>query len=542
MKIKQIAAVFLIVCVCLASVGCKSDSSSTGRLMSYSLSADPQNIDPQMASDNNSLLIVNNIFEGLLSKTVEGKITEGVAESYSISSDGLTYTFTLRNDARWMHRSQEKNEYHNTPVIADDFVFAFQRLLSPNINSPYAKDFYCIQNAQSVHNGSLSVDQLGVRADTDTQLTITLEYANPLFLDLLTTAPAMPCNRAFFESTNGQYGLDIDSILSNGPFYIREWSLEHYVRIRQNPVYSSWSPVVASGANLTIRNEEETYQRLDAGDIDNGVLPLEWYQKLKQSDFNVTEFENSVWGIGFNNASVENSELMSNAEIRNALAMSLDRTSYQTYLNENAVIANSIVPSSVTLLEDSYRTLAGEELAPAYSPEEAKIHLQTGLSQVGEGSINSISILVPEGSSEIMDMISQVWQQNLQVFFKIEVLPQEEYQERLEDGDFDCALMKFTSDANTPSSILSKFSSGSSQNSLSYRSETVDGLIQQATVSSTVDDMVQQYRQAEQAILDDGAFLPLYFEKEYFVSRKDISDIRFEPSSKLLFFKDAKKG
>ena len=117
-----------------------------------------------------------------------------------------------------MHQDKDDAEIpgYNQAVTAADFVFAFRRVVDPAIQSPYATSFYCIQNAQQIHQGSAPVDQLGVTAVNDTTLVIQLAYPNALFLELMSSTAAMPCHEAFFKQTNGRYGLSMSTVLSNG--------------------------------------------------------------------------------------------------------------------------------------------------------------------------------------------------------------------------------------------------------------------------------------------------------------------------------------
>ena len=103
----------------------------------YDIDTAPINLDPQSASDYSSQLIINSLFEGLLRSGENGEVEPAAAESYTVSGDGLTYRFVLREDGRWSD---------GTGVTADDFVFAFQRLFDPDTNSKNAGDFFCIKN------------------------------------------------------------------------------------------------------------------------------------------------------------------------------------------------------------------------------------------------------------------------------------------------------------------------------------------------------------------------------------------------------------
>ena len=173
---RRIICLLLCVCISVMLAGCGGSGDATGKLMSYSLTDDPQSLDPQVASDYNSMLVIQNIYEGLLTKEEDGKLSEGVATSYDVSDDKMAYTFHLRSDAKWMHRykndPEDGTESYNTPVTAYDFQFAFRRLLNPNTNSPFAANFYCIKNAKAVYGAkgrySIKVTSLRYRKHAST--------------------------------------------------------------------------------------------------------------------------------------------------------------------------------------------------------------------------------------------------------------------------------------------------------------------------------------------------------------------------------------
>lgn len=535
---RRIICLLLCACISVMLAGCGGSGDATGKLMSYSLTDDPQSLDPQVASDYNSMLVIQNVYEGLLTKEEDGKLSEGVATSYDVSDDKMTYTFHLRSDAKWMHRykndPEDGTESYNTPVTAYDFQFAFRRLLNPNTNSPFAANFYCIKNAKAVHENGLSIDQLGVVAENDTTLTVYLEAPNAMFLELMTTTPAMPCNETFFNETKGRYGLDLEHILSNGPFYMKEWSVEHYVRIRQNPVYQSALPTVASGANLTIRTSEEALEALNSDTIDIGILTAKEYSQLSSKDFVSKDFENTVWGLAFNTERPE----WSNQDIRMAFMMSIDRSQYESYLPESTVNTNAVVPSSVKILDQSYRDLPESTIPNYYNVEQARQHLQNGLAQLNLSDINQKELIVPEEVETLVQQISQQWQSNLGVYFKITGLSDKEYQQALKTKNYDCALISITNTGSSPEDILSQFLDGEQvQNS----SPAFVQAMNQAESAVSVDDMISACQQAEQILLSDSVFLPLYFQKEYFVTRTGVDHLVFDSAGRLIQFKYATK-
>ena len=197
--IKRLTAVIVMIGLLTSFTACLGENPED-RLVRYNLTEVPQNLDPVLAEDIASVIAVTNIFEGLVRRSADGSLVPGVAERYESSDDGLTYTFYLRENAVW-------NDEKKTPLTAEDFVFGFQRLFNPSTNAVNAAKLYCIKNAQAVHRGELGVEQLGVQATGPHTLVIQLEYADLMFLDLLATPAAMPCNREFFASTKGKYGL-----------------------------------------------------------------------------------------------------------------------------------------------------------------------------------------------------------------------------------------------------------------------------------------------------------------------------------------------
>ena len=191
------------------------------KTLGFDIAAGVDSFDPQLAESDSELVIVKNCYQGLLDKDESGKLILGAAESMDVSDDGLVYTFKIRENVFWSDGV--------TPVIADDFLFAFQRLFSPETSAPFRSDFYNILNAEKVLSGEKPMSSLGVRLIDEYTLQITLNNADPLFPDLLTTAGAMPCSRSFFESTRGRYGLGREYTIFNGAYYVRRINNYSYV-------------------------------------------------------------------------------------------------------------------------------------------------------------------------------------------------------------------------------------------------------------------------------------------------------------------------
>lgn len=529
----------MVICLCLSLCSCGGSKS----LLSYSLSDDPDNLDPQTATDYNALEVISNIYEGLFTKDAHGNATLGAAESYQVSEDGKTYTFQIRKGVRWKYYDKE-NRYKDEPLLsevtANDFVFAFQRLLDPSTSSPYAKDFYCIHNAQKVHSGSIDKSALGIQANGDDSLTFQLDYPTPLFPELLMSAAASPCNQAFFEKTMGQYGLSKSALLCNGPFYVNEWSKtgsSHYVRIRTNDFYPKAKEMGISGVNFTVRSESEAAQALKKNDIDMATVSSLTQDSFSASRYQISDFSNTVYGLSFQ----MNDPVFANANLRKALSSDIDRNACQGVLTADQKTAQSVVPSAVTVLDQNYRQDVGEDIALPYSPNQAKQWLQSGLKATHKTDLNSMVMLVPQESEKMAQMILQIWQRDLGVFMQMDTEPQDSYQKKLESGNYSVAFMPVSSKADTPGSILSCFVSGNSSNFGHYQSAAYDRLYSEAALQGSVSAMEQKYLETEKYLLQDACFAPVYFQNQHFIVNKNVQKVVFDPASKLIRFQYASK-
>lgn len=189
--LKRLVSLLLVLALSISFSACGKSKS----VLSYSLSSVPTNLDPQTTTDYNAMEVIENIYEGLFIKDKNGNAILGAAESCDVSDDGTTYTFKIKKGNRWKYYKKDNkygDEKLQMEVTANDFVFAFKRLMDPSTVSPYALNFYCLQNAEKVHSGALSSGMLGVHALDDYTLQFKLDYANPLFPELLESEAASP--------------------------------------------------------------------------------------------------------------------------------------------------------------------------------------------------------------------------------------------------------------------------------------------------------------------------------------------------------------
>ncbi|HKD27335.1 MAG TPA: ABC transporter substrate-binding protein, partial [Xanthobacteraceae bacterium] len=179
------AAAILAAAVILAGPICTSTPAAAEKVLRIANLSEPESLDPHKTSTVVEHNILDNLFEGLMVLDPSGGVALGVAERFSISEDGLTYTFRLRDNAKWSN---------GEPVTAGDFVYSLRRIEDPKTHSQYAEVLYPIKNAQEVNTGKAALTELGVVAPDARTVEITLKAPTPYFLQLLTHTSSLPVN------------------------------------------------------------------------------------------------------------------------------------------------------------------------------------------------------------------------------------------------------------------------------------------------------------------------------------------------------------
>lgn len=536
MKSARIPALIAALCVLLGlCAGCREAAPS---FLGFDLSQTPRTLDPQTADDAASQFVIRNLFEGLLEREPDGTLSPAAAARYSVSEDQLTYTFVLREDIWWSYAAEDGTPTQE-PVTAADFVFAFRRLFQSNTNPTAASRYFCIQNARAVLEGEAEADSLGVTALSDRELRFVLEAPNDNFPDLLTATYAMPCNESFFRGTRGRYGMEAETILSNGPFRILRWTSDS-IRLEKNDTFRLADTMLPEEVRLYAPNDSagDSVQRLSEGLVHAAFLSGQEGSALQQG-FQSEPIETTVWGLlpNWDNA------LLANEQIRSALALAFDRSSYEGLLTGELAAARAILPHGILLSGTAFRDLAGEELVPAYDPQAAYTLYKKGLSALGRTGAGELRLIVNADSGTaaagLFTQISQVLQRDLSLFINVEYLDANTYGSRLATGDFELALCELRSPDSSPWSILSRFLEDSPENYGGYSNPDFDAALHAAESASRAEESDQAYLEAERLLLEDTAFYPLAYSTDYFVTRSDVHDIVYNPWNGFVDFRFA---
>ncbi len=541
---KKCFSLLLALWMALGLAACSSSSA-----IRYDIPSPISNLDPQFATDDAARMVISQVFEGLFRQLPSGEVEPALAESYILSEDGLTYTFRLRQDAQWSGngvRVSSGGWEEGTPVTAHDFVFALRRMFDPAARSPFAAEFSRIQNAQRILDGELDYQSLGVQALDDYTLQIRLDRPDNLLPQRLAASYAMPCNEAFFRSTTARYGLALENLIFNGPFYLRSWT-ESQLSLRQNSVYASPDPAEGFGVNFYVA-QGDPEQRFLSGDTDAAQVSFSGANTAQSQGAAISSFEDTVWVLLLNNQwnlGTEEEPLypFGEGDIRRAISHTVDRSLFSGQLAANLRPASTLVPSAIFFLGWPYRTLAGEESPIVTSSELAKRYQVTGLENLGLERLPTLTLLVPDTGNlpQVAGYLQQGITQSLSVYCGLEVVPQEELDSRVASGRFQLAVYPLTADYASPEAFLGAFTSGSGANFQGYADPTFDALLEEASGLSGR-ELLATYQQAEERLLSEGGAIPLFFETSYYAAAQGVSGLQFSPFLSGFSFRDAVKN
>lgn len=447
--LKKILSVSLCLVLILGAF-CGCGEKYTDAIIYFELLEKPQTLDPQTAQNDSELLIVRNIYEGLLRETEDGEIVSGVSESYSY--ENLTYTFNLKDDAVWSNGEK---------VTAYDFEYGLRRAVDPKINAPFASRLFAITNAEAIASGGADVSALGVKALDDTTLTITLCREDDTFLKTLTTSVCMPCNEEFFEGSIGKYGLDSECIISNGSYRLTKWNKEDFgIRIYKNEEYNGLFEAQNAAVFISCVADESQTTRLVDGESDMAFIAGTELDTAEKSGLTTQNVQNICWLMTISREF--------SPEVRRAFAMAFNTDIYSNALPDGFSAAKSIYPEILGINTD------GIGLMP-YNIDEAKSVMSAQIGKMEDSKFPQTTLYYYNigGLKGLATAIVGHWQQNLSTFINIESSDNlTVMQKEIEERTLQFALFPVTAKSGSFSEYAKKFVGLSA-------TETPDGLQQE---------------------------------------------------------------
>ena len=262
----------LVVVACalaLAATGCapkaEKAEATAPKVFRFSYVSDIPTLDPQMGNSMPSATVAFHIFDGL-TRMDNGAVKPGIAESWTVSDDGLVYVFKLR-DAKWSD---------GQPIKAQEFEYGIRRLMDPAAASPYSFLGLLIENADAVNSGKMPVEKLGVRAVDDKTVELRLAYPADYFLGMLSMCQFCATRPDLVERYGKDFAATPDKNVYDGPFMVKEWAREDRMILVKNPNYWNADSIALDEIDILIVPDENTALAMfDAGDLRATRNPLD---------------------------------------------------------------------------------------------------------------------------------------------------------------------------------------------------------------------------------------------------------------------------
>jgi len=466
------------------------------------IGAEPATLDPHLSTGLTEYSVMMAFLEGLATldaKTME--VRPGVAQSWDISDDGLIYTFHFDPQAKWSNGDR---------VTPEDFLFSFERILTPLLGAPYAYMLYPIKNAEAFHTGELKdFSAVGATAIDEWTLQIELEQATPYFLSLLAHNTYFPVH----PPTILKHGAMTERIskwtkagnyVGNGPFQLESWKLNSEIYVTKNPHYRAPESFTLNAIHFLPIDLETEERAFRSGHLHiSSSVPIhriDWYRDNRP---NTIHFATSL-GVYYYMLNTANGPL-SDPRVRKALAYSINREELTEHvLKAGQQPAYHFTPPN-----------AGGYNAEArfpYDPELARQLLAEAGFPDGKG-FPAFELLynTSESHRTIAVTIQQMWKKELGIDIELHNQEWKAYLSTRQAGDFDILRAAWFGDYDDPNTFLSLGETNNGNNHTNWSSAEYDALMKQAAVTLDPEARKDVFQKAEAILIDEMPFIPIYF-------------------------------
>jgi oligopeptide transport system substrate-binding protein len=481
-------------------------------------SAEPNSLDPHIATGNTASSILYDLFVGLTTFDAAGKLIPGAAQSWTVSKDGLTYTFKLRPGMKWSDGS---------PLTSADFVYSVRRALTPATASRFASFFYPVKNARRALKGEVPPEQVGVEAPDPGTVVYRLEYPAAYLLQNLASNVASPVPRRQIEALGRQWTRP-GNLVSNGPFRLEEWIPNDHVTLVRNPNFFDAARVRLDAVKwYPIENQATSLRRYLAGEIDillnfpNDQIPI----LRRNAPQEVKIWPGTLLGyILLNNRKPP----FADQRVRRALSLAVDREAIvQKIMTPGTPLAHVLTPPAVAGYEPP---------APDYakqSPDQRLIEARRLLTEAGLGQNKPLAFdliyMSLEENRRLAVALASMWQR---IGVKASPLGQDlnAINKRARTSDFEAVVYTWYPPNEDPYSFLGLLETGNPANYSGYSNRAFDDML--AKANATIDPATRflMLSKAEAVALADQPVIPLFFYVRRFLVKPYVSG--FEENSR----------
>ncbi|MDN6162319.1 MAG: peptide ABC transporter substrate-binding protein [Atopostipes sp.] len=494
------------------------DGGSDGKVLYLNNGEEPSSLDPSIGFDEVSWDPLNNLMEGLTRLAMDHTAQEGVAESWDVSEDGLTYTFNLREDANWSN---------GDPVVAEDFEYAWKYMLNPETASPAAFLAYFIEGAEDYNNDEGSEDDVNITAVDEKTLEVVLEAPTGFFLDLLANPAFFPVNHKVADE-DPDWHAEADTFVANGPFQLESWEHDDEMVFVKNEEYWDADEVVLDQINFAMVNDTNTqYQMFQSGELDTASIPPELSDELIDDE---RTFIGDQGGLEFFRFNVTE-EPFQNKKIRQAFSYAIDREDIAEYVVKNGVepAYGFISPGFTSPSGKDFREENGELVS--FDTDKAKELLEEGMKEESYDELPDIvlSYNTSDTNKDVAETLQNMFNENLGIEVSLENQEWNVFAEAQQNLELQFSRSSFINDYNDPVNFLESFITDSYMNRTGFESDEYDELIEHGKSETDEEKRWEYLYEAENMLADEMIAIPVRYYNNVVLESEDISGILRHP-------------
>ncbi|MBD8952356.1 MAG: peptide ABC transporter substrate-binding protein [Subdoligranulum sp.] len=557
MKMRKIAtaamagalAVSLAACGSSASTGTTATGEAAGSTeateagetgFTVQLGPNPETLDPALNASidgGNTLLTIE---EPLLIIDENNEVQPGQAESYEVSDDGLTWTFTLRDGLKWSDGSD---------LTAADFEYSFKRLASPDTAAPYAEtvvgmiDGYQDAIGNPDEDGNTTTDPdwdaLNVHASEDGKtLTIQLSYPCSYFDKLAAFVATAPVQQATVEANGDAWCTEPDTFICNGPYMITEWTPSERIVLSKNPYYvGGWdsSKIVSDTITLLLLEDSSaSYAAYNSGEAQLVKdVPTDEIPSLTRAEDGGDFYLDEIMGTYYITLN-DQKEPFTDVRVRKALSLAIDRDYVANtimqgiYTPATALVGPGIVDNEGYFMDNAN---GGEPyIGDDYEAnlEEAKQLMAEAGYPDGEGfptitySANDAGYHIP-----VAEYLQQAWGE-LGITMNIDKVEWSSFIPMRRAGDYDISRNGWSMDYNDPSNMLELFTTNNGNNDGKYANPAFDQVIEDSRVADKAAHF-EKLHEAEDILMNDAACIPVAYYNDFWLQSPSLKGTWHSP-------------
>lgn len=493
-----------------SSSGSNKGSSKVEQVAKFGIPQEIASLDTARATDKVSFGALNQIYEGIYRMNADNKPEPaGAKELAEVSEDGLTYTIKLREESKWTN---------GDPVLAKDYVYAWQRVMDPATSSEYAFLIENVKNGKAIMKGEKKPEELGIEAVSDYELKITLDNAIPYMDSLLAFPTFFPISQKAVEEFGSDYSNTSETAVYNGPFVLAEFDgpgSDVEWKYLKNEEYWDKDAVKMKEVQATVVKEASTALNLyEDGQLDDVIISGELAKQYAEDDSFAGDKDGRVVYLETN----KNSKTVpfDNLNFRKALFYAVDNeTIVNTVLGDGSEPVNGIIPKSLSVNPETGKDFVDESGGyKTFDEKKAKEYLEKAKKETGKDKF-TFDILTDDNDStkKLAEYLQGAYKDILGIETTVTPVTKPIRLERSSNGDFDFVVTAWGADYSDVSSFLDLFVTGNAYNRGGYSSESYDKLIDTARTTNAVKETErwQNYLDAEKILLEeDSAIIPVY--------------------------------